>query len=239
MRERQRWASATQHFQQPPSRTAHRPCHYRYRGFAPVYRQSPLRVPRKHRSRGRADNEMASKTRLFKEFKEVCGSDTLFPVNCDAALSRLSAIRIGYRRIVLSSCSSKAVKRRTSSSTLTTRRMCTSGRRSFRRERCAAPVATTQILLLTFAAWRCAIQGPTGTPYEGGNFQVSIRVPEQYPLTPPVAKFVTKVSDTLSADRPEASPVFKAPFCARTTEPAPNTDPCRFSTRTFTSRRVA
>lgn len=37
-------------------------------------------------------------------------------------------------------------------------------------------------------------QGPTGTPYEGGNFQICIRVPEQYPLTPPVAKFVTKVT---------------------------------------------
>jgi ubiquitin-protein ligase len=36
-------------------------------------------------------------------------------------------------------------------------------------------------------------QGPTGTPYEGGTFQVSMNVPEQYPLTPPQVKFVTKV----------------------------------------------
>ena len=37
-----------------------------------------------------------------------------------------------------------------------------------------------------------APQGPSGTPYEGGTFTVSVNVPQQYPLTPPQVKFVTK-----------------------------------------------
>lgn len=36
------------------------------------------------------------------------------------------------------------------------------------------------------------LQGPVGTPYEGGVFQVAVNVPQQYPLTPPAVKFVTK-----------------------------------------------
>ena len=39
------------------------------------------------------------------------------------------------------------------------------------------------------------LQGPVGTPYEGGTFQVAVNVPQQYPLSPPAIKFVTKVRD--------------------------------------------
>ena len=39
----------------------------------------------------------------------------------------------------------------------------------------------------------CAAQGPPSSPYEGGTFHVSLIVPEQYPLSPPAVKFVTKV----------------------------------------------
>ena len=42
-----------------------------------------------------------------------------------------------------------------------------------------------------------ATQGPSGTPYEGGTFQVSVNVPQQYPLTPPQVKFVTKARQAL------------------------------------------
>eukprot|EP00850_Spirogloea_muscicola_P010775 SM000064S19797 [mRNA] locus=s64:538478:539601:+ [translate_table: standard] len=35
--------------------------------------------------------------------------------------------------------------------------------------------------------------GPGDTPYAGGVFQLSLAVPEQYPLVPPQARFVTKV----------------------------------------------
>jgi len=36
-------------------------------------------------------------------------------------------------------------------------------------------------------------QGPEGTPYEGGRFDVDVVVPEAYPFHPPKIKFITKV----------------------------------------------
>ncbi|KAI2622793.1 ubiquitin-conjugating enzyme/RWD-like protein [Hypomontagnella submonticulosa] len=39
-------------------------------------------------------------------------------------------------------------------------------------------------------AW---IPGPPGTPYEGGQFVVDVRIPSEYPFRPPVMKFDTKV----------------------------------------------
>lgn len=38
-----------------------------------------------------------------------------------------------------------------------------------------------------------AAQGPTETPFEGGSFELSINVPEQYPLVPPTVRFKTKI----------------------------------------------
>ncbi|KAL0960540.1 hypothetical protein HGRIS_005578 [Hohenbuehelia grisea] len=35
--------------------------------------------------------------------------------------------------------------------------------------------------------------GPQGTPYEGGNFEVDIVIPESYPFQPVKMKFITKV----------------------------------------------
>lgn len=37
------------------------------------------------------------------------------------------------------------------------------------------------------------IQGPSGTPYEGGVFEIDIQLPHQYPFVPPKMNFVTKV----------------------------------------------
>ena len=42
-------------------------------------------------------------------------------------------------------------------------------------------------------AWRAVLQGPAGSPYEGGAFELAISVPEQYPLVPPEVKFRTKI----------------------------------------------
>jgi ubiquitin-conjugating enzyme (huntingtin interacting protein 2) len=37
------------------------------------------------------------------------------------------------------------------------------------------------------------IEGPVGTCYEGGVFEVDILIPQQYPFEPPKMKFLTKV----------------------------------------------
>ena len=37
------------------------------------------------------------------------------------------------------------------------------------------------------------MQGPAGTPYEGGTFQLAINVPDAYPLVPPGIRYVTKI----------------------------------------------
>lgn len=37
------------------------------------------------------------------------------------------------------------------------------------------------------------LQGPEGTVYEGGLFEVDIVIPKQYPFEPPKMKFTTKV----------------------------------------------
>lgn len=37
------------------------------------------------------------------------------------------------------------------------------------------------------------LSGPSGTPYEGGTFEVDISIPQQYPFEPPKMKFITKI----------------------------------------------
>ncbi|XP_058103010.1 ubiquitin-conjugating enzyme E2 27 [Magnolia sinica] len=37
------------------------------------------------------------------------------------------------------------------------------------------------------------ISGPVATPYEGGTFQIDIRLPDGYPFEPPKMQFITKV----------------------------------------------
>lgn len=39
--------------------------------------------------------------------------------------------------------------------------------------------------------WEALIQGPEGTPFEGGVFPAELRFPKDYPLAPPKMKFVT------------------------------------------------
>ncbi|CAD6583353.1 MAG: hypothetical protein TREMPRED_003530 [Tremellales sp. Tagirdzhanova-0007] len=42
-------------------------------------------------------------------------------------------------------------------------------------------------------SWRATLPGPSGSPYEGGVFEVDIRVPEDYPFSPPHLQFLTKL----------------------------------------------
>lgn len=41
--------------------------------------------------------------------------------------------------------------------------------------------------------WAAEIEGPTGTPYEGGSFSLEIQVTENYPFQPPIVHFTTKI----------------------------------------------
>jgi ubiquitin-conjugating enzyme (huntingtin interacting protein 2) len=41
--------------------------------------------------------------------------------------------------------------------------------------------------------WKGFINGPSGTPYEGGRFDVDITIPNNYPYSPPSMKFITPI----------------------------------------------
>ena len=38
--------------------------------------------------------------------------------------------------------------------------------------------------------WEALIQGPEGTPFEGGIFAAELKFPKDYPLSPPTMKFL-------------------------------------------------
>jgi ubiquitin-conjugating enzyme (huntingtin interacting protein 2) len=40
---------------------------------------------------------------------------------------------------------------------------------------------------------RGSFPGPPGTPYEGGTYNIEIKIPTDYPFRPPTMKFETKV----------------------------------------------
>ena len=40
---------------------------------------------------------------------------------------------------------------------------------------------------------RGSFKGPSGTPYEGGTYDVAIKIPNEYPFKPPIMKFTTKI----------------------------------------------
>ncbi|KAH8694898.1 putative ubiquitin conjugating enzyme [Talaromyces proteolyticus] len=42
--------------------------------------------------------------------------------------------------------------------------------------------------------WEAVLKGVQGTPYEGGLWQLNIEVPNNYPLSPPIIRFKTRIS---------------------------------------------
>lgn len=49
----------------------------------------------------------------------------------------------------------------------------------------AGPVTEDDMFL-----WEALIQGPEGTPFEGGVFAAELKFPKDYPLSPPTMKFL-------------------------------------------------
>lgn len=49
----------------------------------------------------------------------------------------------------------------------------------------AGPVSEEDLL-----NWQALIQGPEGTPFEGGVFPAELKFPSDYPLSPPTMKFL-------------------------------------------------
>lgn len=43
------------------------------------------------------------------------------------------------------------------------------------------------------STWLASLTGPPGSPYEGGKFYILIQVPDNYPMTPPIMRFLTKI----------------------------------------------
>lgn len=41
--------------------------------------------------------------------------------------------------------------------------------------------------------WEALIQGPEGTPFEGGIFPAELKFPKDYPLNPPKMKFLGEI----------------------------------------------
>lgn len=52
----------------------------------------------------------------------------------------------------------------------------------------AGPVSEDDLL-----HWEALIQGPEGTPFEGGIFPAELRFPKDYPLAPPTMKFLGEI----------------------------------------------
>lgn len=38
--------------------------------------------------------------------------------------------------------------------------------------------------------WQAFIEGPEGTPFEGGIFEAELKFPQDYPLAPPTMRFI-------------------------------------------------
>ena len=57
------------------------------------------------------------------------------------------------------------------------------------------------------------IQGPVGTCYEGGVFEIDIQIPKQYPFEPPKMKFTTKIWHPNISSQTGAICLVRAPNC--------------------------
>lgn len=70
----------------------------------------------------------------------------------------------------------------------------------------AGPVSEDDLL-----HWEALIQGPEGTPFEGGIFPAELKFPKDYPLAPPKMTFLGEIfhpnGKSFQVGRVEPSPV--------------------------------
>ena len=52
----------------------------------------------------------------------------------------------------------------------------------------AGPISEDDLFI-----WEALIQGPEGTPFEGGVFPAELKFPRDYPLAPPSMKFICDI----------------------------------------------
>ncbi|CAG9324757.1 unnamed protein product [Blepharisma stoltei] len=55
-------------------------------------------------------------------------------------------------------------------------------------ENCAVSLVGDNI-----SQWRVNLSGPQGSPYEGGNFELLLTIPANYPFRAPDARFATRI----------------------------------------------
>jgi len=55
------------------------------------------------------------------------------------------------------------------------------------------PGVTVEIVGEDLFKWNLIIDGPDGTPYQGGRFTVNVDFSDNYPFKPPKIKFLTKI----------------------------------------------
>lgn len=65
----------------------------------------------------------------------------------------------------------------------------------------AGPVSEDDLL-----HWEAMIQGPEGTPFEGGVFPAELKFPADYPLAPPTMKFLGEIWHPNSTYETEGKP---------------------------------
>jgi ubiquitin-conjugating enzyme E2 G2 len=65
----------------------------------------------------------------------------------------------------------------------------------------AGPVSEDDLLY-----WEALIQGPEGTPFEGGVFPAELKFPKDYPLAPPSMRFLGEVWHPNGRSRPPRRP---------------------------------
>ncbi len=64
----------------------------------------------------------------------------------------------------------------------------------------------------SFLELRGEIGGPPDTPYEGGRFELEIKIPDSYPFNPPKVLHIRTIFSPFSFVRSLSRPVLVAPL---------------------------